>query len=283
MEILQLKYFLYTAKYESIAKTAKEFMVPPSSVSVSIKKLEEELEVNLFDRSANRLKLNKNGKIFYKSISLCEKEIKNVKNKLLDRSKIQKGEIKLLILTNRSSVTDAIVEFKNEYPDTSFTISHDSFAKPESFDLVICDSDLKTDNFERAELVKEEIFIAVHKSNPFSKNSSIKLKDLADEKFISMNKGSRMREFTDNLLEKDEISPVHAIECSDPYYICKYLKMGMGVTFFPSVSWQKEIDDSIKLLKIDDGIFRTSYLYINKTCSEIAKIFSRILKLSVKN
>ncbi len=282
MEILQLKYFVSTARYQSIAKTAKEFMVPASSVSVAIKKLEEELEVSLFDRSANRIKLNKNGEIFFKSISLCEKELKNVKAELLNRSKIQKGEIKLLILTNRSSVTDAIVEFKNEYPDTSFTISHDSFAKPESYDLVICDSEIDSESFEKKELIREEIFLGVHKSNPLSKYNSVKLTTLSEEKFISMNKGSRIREFTDSLLENGGISPVHAIECSDPYYICKYLKMGLGVTFFPSVSWKREIDDSIKLLKINDGVFRTSYLYTNKACSDIAKIFSHNLELSVK-
>ena len=57
MEFLQLRYFYESAKSESIAKTAKSFMVPASSVSAAIKRLEEELGCALFERTANRIRL----------------------------------------------------------------------------------------------------------------------------------------------------------------------------------------------------------------------------------
>lgn len=56
MEMLQLKYFLESAKSESFAKTAEKYMVPASSVSASVKCLEQELGCSLFDRSCNRIK-----------------------------------------------------------------------------------------------------------------------------------------------------------------------------------------------------------------------------------
>ena len=42
MEMLQLRYFYESAMAESISKTAQKFMVPASSVSASIKRLEKE-------------------------------------------------------------------------------------------------------------------------------------------------------------------------------------------------------------------------------------------------
>ena len=44
-------------------------MVPASSVSTSVKRLEKELGVLLFDRSANKIKLNAKGQIFSEALS----------------------------------------------------------------------------------------------------------------------------------------------------------------------------------------------------------------------
>ena len=57
MELLQLRYFFDSSKNESFAKTAQKYMVPPSSVSASVKRLESELGCRLFDRQSNRIKL----------------------------------------------------------------------------------------------------------------------------------------------------------------------------------------------------------------------------------
>ena len=48
MEMLQLRYFYDSARTESFSKTAKKYMVPVSSVSASIKRLEKELDTELF-------------------------------------------------------------------------------------------------------------------------------------------------------------------------------------------------------------------------------------------
>ena len=62
MELLQLQYFYESTKTENFAKTAKKHYVPTSSVSGAVRRLEKELGCQLFDRSCNRLTLNRNGK-----------------------------------------------------------------------------------------------------------------------------------------------------------------------------------------------------------------------------
>ena len=66
MEFLQLKYFYESAKNQSFAKTAEKHMVPTTSVSASVKRLEKELGCPLFDRYANKIKLNREGERFLK-------------------------------------------------------------------------------------------------------------------------------------------------------------------------------------------------------------------------
>ncbi|MBR5156210.1 MAG: LysR family transcriptional regulator [Clostridia bacterium] len=282
MEILQLKYFQHAAKSENISHTAHSFMVPPSSVSASIKKLENELGVKLFERTANSLKLNESGKIFLRAIDAAEKEIKKAKIKMLDMSSVPAGEIKLLILTNRGQVTKSIAEFKMNYPRVMFSITHEDYIDYENygkFDIVITDRKIGSDLFTMHNFIREEILLAVHKNSILSEKKSIGLEELKNEKFISMQKGSSIREYLEKMFKKTNFEPNIAIECDDPYFVREYLKMGLGVALFPSVSWKEQLDENIKLIRINDGMYRDSHLYINKTSSAVCEMFVHTLEL----
>ncbi|MBE7042156.1 MAG: LysR family transcriptional regulator [Ruminococcaceae bacterium] len=282
MELLQLKYFQCAAKKENISHAAQIFMVPPSSVSASIKKLETELGVTLFDRTANTLKLNANGKIFLRAIDAADKEIKKAKTEMLDLAQMPFGEITLLILTNRRIVTDMISKFKKEYPEVSFSIKHDDYgdyAAYHKYDIVITDREIESVQFECKEFIREEIFLAVPKQSLLSDLEQINLKQLRETALICMPKGSSIRGCMDRYCKQYDVEPNIVIECDDPYYVCEYLKMGLGSAFFPSVSWNKQVDDKIKLLKINEGLYRHSYLYVNKESTNVAKLFANQLEM----
>lgn len=284
MEILQLKYFLNTARKENISHTAQFFRVPPSSVSAAIKKLERELGVKLFDRTANSLKLNANGRIFLRAVENAEKELKKAKVDMLNLLTMPYGEINLLILTNRRIVTDVIAKFKLDYPEVNFIIKHenyDDYSNYKKFDIIISDRRIELDSFENKHFVREEVFLAVHSGSPLAEHGGVQLKNLRNEKFICMPKGSSIRDFMDRCFKKLDFEPQIVIECDDPQYIREYTKMGLGVTFFPYVSWNKQIDNRVKLLRINDGVYRNSYIYTSRESSAIAKIFAETLELSL--
>jgi DNA-binding transcriptional LysR family regulator len=64
VELQQLRGFLAAAKTASITEAARQLRLTPSSVSVQIKKLEQELGVRLFDRAKKGLILTGSGKLF---------------------------------------------------------------------------------------------------------------------------------------------------------------------------------------------------------------------------
>ena len=80
MEMLQLIYFCDAAQTENFSKTAKKYLVPPSNISQSIKRLENELETPLFERQANKIKLNNSGLLFYKNAKSALELLENAKN-----------------------------------------------------------------------------------------------------------------------------------------------------------------------------------------------------------
>ena len=67
MELLQFRYFMTAAKYENMTKAAEELHIAQPALSQSIKRLETELGVELFDRSRHRIALNEHGRLLEKS------------------------------------------------------------------------------------------------------------------------------------------------------------------------------------------------------------------------
>ena len=84
MEILQLKYFYESAKNQSFSKTAQKYMVPVSSVSASVKRLEKELRTSLFNRTGNRITLNEKGEQFFLSTKRALDELYSGVNAVLE-------------------------------------------------------------------------------------------------------------------------------------------------------------------------------------------------------
>ena len=64
MEMTQLGHFVTTAKQESITKAAGMLNITQPTLSVSISRLEDELGVDLFDRTGNKIRLNDTGRVF---------------------------------------------------------------------------------------------------------------------------------------------------------------------------------------------------------------------------
>lgn len=64
MNLQHIEYFLQLAKYEHVSITADFLNISQPSLSKHIANLENELGIRLFDRSGNRIVLNKNGEEF---------------------------------------------------------------------------------------------------------------------------------------------------------------------------------------------------------------------------
>jgi LysR family transcriptional regulator, transcriptional activator of the cysJI operon len=82
MNIESLKYFYLIAKKGSISNVAKEFHISQSALSQQIKKLENELNNKLMERSNKGVKLTEVGKIVYKYADKMLKTYENMVNNI---------------------------------------------------------------------------------------------------------------------------------------------------------------------------------------------------------
>lgn len=77
MELIQLEQFVKIVKCGTVSKAAEELFISQPALSRSMRKFEQELGVQLFTHSKNKLELNENGKF---ALHLCEDILKATEN-----------------------------------------------------------------------------------------------------------------------------------------------------------------------------------------------------------
>lgn len=255
MELLQLRYFCDAAMTENFSKTAYKFSVPPSSISQIVKRLEQELNVELFEHRKNRVRLTEAGRVFYEHTATALQLLEKAKTAVASVGPIQ-GDIKLMVLTNRRIVTAAIERFKSIYPNVRFIICHKPTSDAE-YDILISDKCFPGFS-EYQKLINEDILLAVNRDSSLARKETILPIDLQAEEFISMPYGQSLYDNTLEICKQAGFCPNITIQTDDPFYVRKYVEMGLGIAFVPSYSWQGMFSDKTVLKKVGDYKRNTS-------------------------
>lgn len=285
MELLQLKYFCDAAETENFSLTAKKFVVPPSGISQTIKRLEEELGTELFIRGANSIHLNEQGRMFYGEVKKALDSIENAKAVLCSGNESVSGEIRLSVLSNRRVITGAIECFRAKYPCVNFFINHNPQEDFKGFDLVISDEAIMDKDYEKRLLISEDILLAMCTENPLANMEKLNPYDLKEQRFITMPKGSSLFMHTNLICSMGGFMPNIAIQSDDPFYIRKYVELGLGIAFVPSFSWKGLFSDKVVLKNVGNFKRNTCVFFgRNKYKSKAVKLFlDELLKHAENN
>lgn len=236
MELLQLRYFYEAARHESITKAARHYQVPPSSVSLSIKRLETELGCELFDRSSNQIRLNQNGRRLQNALSGALQQLDEAVEALSDSPSQLTGDIYLLLRCSRRMLIDKIQAFREAHPGVTFHISHNYTTENiADFDIIV-DAASDYRGFSGEAILAEPIRLAVSEKSPLC-GQTLRLEDLRNQPFVSMYQGNSMHRITQDCCRRAGFEPNIIIETDDPTYLREYVRLGYGIAFFPTVSW----------------------------------------------
>ena len=285
MELLQLKYFRDAAETENFSATAKNFGVPASDISQSIKRLEKELQVTLFERRANRILLNEKGMAFYKktkeALSLLDSAVSEMRD---DGSS---GKIKICINCNRRIVMQALEKFCSLYPEVDIITRYGVYSGLDEFQLVVSSEPLPP-NFKGEKIITEEIYLAVNSNSPLATAEHIDPSLLADESFVTMDENSNLYKNTQQICADLGFRPRLAILADDPVYVRKCVELGLGVAFAPMVSWKGQVSDKIVLKRIgnisrDIYIFKNEKSYLSKSLQILLQMLRDEFRAELEN
>lgn len=191
MELLQLKYFQTVAYMEHISKAAKKLNIAQPSLSLMIKRLEDEMGTRLFDRTGRNIQLNDSGRLLLKHVDTIFSEIENAKMEIQNRYNETHKKITISI-SNPRFLSGMLIEYFKENPDAYIQQSlgsKDSISvrlKKGEIDLGIAGPPIEDEAIESCVLMEEEIVLVVPQNHRLSDRTTIDLKEVASESFISL-------------------------------------------------------------------------------------------------
>lgn len=281
MELLQLRYFMTVARLSSISRAAAYHHIAQPAMSQTVRRLENELGVPLFDRHYRRIVLNAAGSSFLAKVEPAIHSIDSAIEQLRPDLANPNGEVHILVRENRRFVFECVSSFSKKYPNISFSIVHDSNSNPDIvYDLCVLSSPTFQQMQQNVLLIRESIVLAVREDNPLAQNKHVALSDLKNEKFITMSNQSSVYSITYNSCRNCGFEPIVPFICDDPYFVRKYISENMGIALCPSIAWRDRFRKNTRLIPITDPVISTNtYLIWNehRKMTQAVRLFQNYL------
>lgn len=188
MDIKQLQYFIKVAETENMTKAARYFDVSQSAITQSIKNLENELGVDLFERLNKRISISSAGEVFLTHANKIIKEY----GLAVDEMRSFGTEADVVTVATMSGAMVSTLKTRIEpliYPTEiqCFRVSEkDSIAqlKNRQVDMAISSKRINDVDIVNTPFYKETLFMILSKDDPLAKQKVIELSDLRDRRVV---------------------------------------------------------------------------------------------------
>ncbi len=290
MNLRDLKYIVEVDAEKHFAKAAQKCFVSQPALSMQIKKLEDEIGVQIFERGNNDILTTEVGK---KIIQKAQKilfeasEMKKIAENFKDpfagefrigafptlspylfpkiTQKISKKFLKLKLLLIEEKTDELIKKLQNGELDASF------IAMP-----------ILGNDFESEKIFEEPFLLAVPKNHELSKKKKITKADLHGKSLMLLEEGHCLRNQALEACSTLEAFEKEDFRATSLETLRQMVIAGVGITLMPRISKQKE--DKISYIEIINAPRRTIGLcwrkgYVKKgLIKEIIKIVKNEIK-----
>lgn len=276
MTLTELKYIVAVARERHFGKAADACFVSQPTLSVAVKKLEEELDVKLFERSANEITVTALGEEIVRQAQSVLEQAANIKDIAKRGKDPLAGALKLGVIYTIAPylLPDLVRQVITHLPQMplmlqeNFTVKLLEMLRTGEIDCAILAEPFPDAGLAVAPLYDEPFFAAVPSQHPLAKLSSVTTEALKSETMLLLGSGHCFR---DHVLE---VCPEFARFSSDAEGIRKSFEgssletikhmvaAGMGITLVPRLSVPSQAlqhsksrrdDDFVKYLPVQDG------------------------------
>lgn len=218
MTIQQLTYFKEIAITKNYTQAAANLYIAQPSISHSIQKLEDELNVPLFIRNPNKtIELTSYGKAF---LPVAEKVLGTLREGTAEIAQLRNpysGIVKIACAFGSSYeiFLQLLQNFKHAEHSKDIVLRPTIIHEAENFSSMLPSGDIDIllavnvfgPQIQSAPLAKEELMVYIPNSNPLSKQPSVKLSDLKQEVLLAPSASSTLYKWIMKMYKDEGITP----------------------------------------------------------------------------
>ena len=251
---LELYRVFYTvAKCGSLTKAAEELYISQPAVSQSIKQLESQLGVRLFNRTHKGMELSaQGGKMIFAEVEQALSLLNSAENRMEEMRESAAGLIRIGASDTifEYFLADKIVDFHEKFPTVKIELladfTPDTIEKLKANRCDVAFVNLPIDVDEELTLQGNcmrlnDIFIAGEKYKDLISEGAISLSDLNKYPLIMMDKNTVARRALDNFLGAHGVALQPSIEVGSWDLMKRLVSRGMGIGVIPKQYAKREL------------------------------------------
>lgn len=163
------QYFLTIARLGNLNKAAEKLYVSQPALSRYVQRLEQALGTQLFDRSANSMKLNASGALYLEYLLNSMEEEQKLFHRLQEINQMMRGVLRLGIpsFCGQCYLPKVLPAFSSEFPHVKVTLYEETGDVIEQalvnqeIDLAVLHPPILSENLSYQPLLRERILLAV--------------------------------------------------------------------------------------------------------------------------
>lgn len=268
MTLLQLQYFQTLAHILHYTQAAVELHIAQPSLSYSIKELEKELGLKLFEKDSRHVRLTIYGEQF---LPYAERVLSTVEEGVSVLRQMSGSAQQIVRLGYFHSISASLIPsiMLDIYGQDQNRGIRFQFTEAASFDLFQLlkkgDLDLsfclhQDEELESVVVMRQPLYLAVPEHHPLSKRESVVFQDFAQEPVIMLDKPSNLRTQLDRVYTKHGLTPKVVFEVRECNAALQYVALHFGVSVLPRVPAME--NERVVILPISDedpAFIRTVY------------------------
>ncbi len=273
MNLNLFKTYVRVVETQNLSRTASEFGLSQPAITKQIQALEDIYGVLLLERSGRRLKTTEAGEALYncareiikaveKSESIMEDVVESRKGYISLGASTIPGEYILPILVKKFKDSNPSIKISMDIGDTERIFNK---VAERELDLGVVGAWYNNRKVDGFQWVEDELVIAVPENHRMAVRESVKISELASERWVFRQKGSGTRKVAEEIinssgLKMDDINIY--MEVGSTEAVLATVEAGMGISMVSDWAIQR-LDSHRKIVSIpiaDQGARR--YFYI---------------------
>lgn len=290
MQIESLKVFCDLAETESFTKAAHINGVTQSAVSQQISSLERQFKSLLIERSKKKFRLTREGQVLYDFSKQIIQTYESLHSKLQEIKDIVSGTIRVATIysVGLHDLPPYIKRFLKAYPTVAVHVEYRRANQVYEdvlgnvVDLGLVAFPAKDSKLEIVPMRRDSMALICHPQHPLAKAKSIKVQQVANEKFIAFEPDIPTRKAIDKVL-KDRGVTVHPVmEFDNIETLKRAVEIDAGIAIVPVTTVAQEVSkQTLAQVPFEDADFFRQLAIIykkNKVLSPAMKQFIAMLK-----
>lgn len=260
MNLRDLQYLVTVADCGQFARAAKICNVSQPSLSIQLKKLEDELGVTLFERGGRQIIVTQAGSAIIEQARSALDIIKQMRATAKQHAGIE-TEFRLGIIPTIAPylLPSYLPRLRQALPHLKLVLVENQTAELEkllvqgALDAIIVALPLESGRFKTAKLYTERCLVAVPKHHRLAKRKRITTKDLSDEVMLLLDEGHCLRNQALTLCSRLGIKQQTSFRATSLETLRQMVAAGAGITIMPESAIRKT--DNITYIPCNDPGF----------------------------